>query len=426
MVDKNNNFMLRLNDFTKKLKENDIKNVILNDNLSLRYFLGLKILSDFYLIITESSSNDKKSKNYGTIIVPLLEYHQVKDQLVDFPLDVLTYGDDFKLSDAFVKLNHLYNINNNTVGLYYDSLKLSDFNQLSKNQIFQNPALNPTLNPVINAALNPVINPTLNTAIKSKEKQLDSHPNFALIDSDKIIDAGVIINEMREIKYPDEIEKIRKAAEIGDKAMQKGIDSLKDGITESEISAIIEYEMMKLGSEDRSFDTIVASGSNSWYPHAIHTEKKIKDGEVVTIDMGAVYKGYHSDLTRTVFVGEGPYNNELVNIINVVNDTQKKAIELLKPGRKCHDIDLAARNYLKEKGILKYFIHGLGHGVGLDVHDPVPRLAPNIDYLLRPGMVVTVEPGVYIPGLGGTRTEDLLVITEDGYDYLSHAPVKYY
>ncbi|MBD3351192.1 MAG: M24 family metallopeptidase, partial [Candidatus Lokiarchaeota archaeon] len=138
------------------------------------------------------------------------------------------------------------------------------------------------------------------------------------------------------------------------------------------------------------------------------------------------YKGYHSDLTRTFIFGRGPLKQQYKEIINHVNKAQQAALDTIKPSVKCSTVDKAARGYFTKFNLDKYFVHGLGHGVGLDVHDPIPRLAPGVDYQLKKGMVVTVEPGIYIPSVGGARTEDLIYITEDGYESLSHAKIYWY
>jgi len=184
--------------------------------------------------------------------------------------------------------------------------------------------------------------------------------------------------------------------------------------------------MRKRGAEKPAFNTIIASGPNSWFPHANATNRVIKNGEIVTIDIGAQYNGYCSDMTRTLLVGPPPYKKDLCNLINKVNISQQKAIISIKPKIRCKDIDHVARQYLDSEGLGKYFIHGLGHSVGLEIHEYKPILSNEADCILKEGMVVTIEPGVYIPNLGGARTEDLVLITNNGCEKLSNSEIFWY
>lgn len=420
-VEKNKFLISRIERLQDLMRKNQIKHLILKDNITLRYLLGFRIESVFNLLIHSDISKDSNSKQYGDLIVPDLEFEKAKFEIGEMPFNVIKFGnmEQFKevsrdLYNKYFKdlMSDISNDNNDQIskiGFAFDYLTLTDFNEIYQKFLMGDSD-----------------NSNSQTETNTSNAEDENATNFSLLDSKKFYNASKLFDEMREIKYPDEIEKIQRAAVIADNAMEKGIAALKDGVKESEIAAIIEFEMKKQGAIGKSFDLIVASGNNSWFPHAGATEREIKDGEIVTMDIGALYEGYCSDLTRTVLVGKGPYNEKLTDIINIVNESQKKALEVIKPGIKCQDVDAAARNYFKEKGVDQYFIHGLGHGVGLEVHDKVPRLAPNVDYELKEGMIVTVEPGIYIPGTGGARTEDLILVTKDGYKKLSNSKIIYY
>jgi len=216
-----------------------------------------------------------------------------------------------------------------------------------------------------------------------------------------------LVEKLRIIKDEDEIENIEYAVKIADKAFEEIIKVIKPGIKESDIAAELEYIMKKSGASGASFEIIVASGLRSSMPHGVASEKKIESGDCVTLDYGALYKGYCSDITRTVFVGQP--KKELLKIYNIVLDAQKAGIEAAVEGKTGKEADDAARKMIYSAGYEGRFGHGLGHGLGLEIHES-PRLSPVGEQKLENGMVVTVEPGIYIPGLGGVRIEDVVVI----------------
>lgn len=232
-----------------------------------------------------------------------------------------------------------------------------------------------------------------------------------------------IIQEARMSKDEDEIIKIKEAARLGDIGLKAAIEHIKDGITELDLAAEAEYHMRKNGSSKAAFETIVASGERSWFPHGISTSRKIKDGDIITIDIGAVYDGYCSDMTRTFI--HGKITDEKAEIINFVNKAQQAVLDVIKAGEKCSEMDHIARDSFKEDRVAEYFIHGLGHGVGIDIHEE-PYLNATSKFVLKENMVVTVEPGIYIPGKGGARTEDLIVVKENGFECLSKSEIKHY
>lgn len=228
-----------------------------------------------------------------------------------------------------------------------------------------------------------------------------------------------IVEEIRVVKDESELEVLRKAAEIADKAFEHIVKFIKPGMTEREIGLELEFFMKKLGATALSFPSIVASGVRSSLPHGVATEKVVKEGEFLTLDYGCVFEGYCSDMTRTLVIGEP--TEKMVEIYNVVLEAQERALKAFKPGVPAIEVDKVARDYITEKGYGSYFGHSLGHGVGRQIHE-----APMVGYRnakeLQAGMVVTDEPGIYIPDLGGVRIEDLLLIKEDGIEILSKSP----
>ncbi len=230
--------------------------------------------------------------------------------------------------------------------------------------------------------------------------------------------ANGIIDAARAIKDAKEIELIAKAEEIGDKAFTHILEFMKPGMTEREIALELEFFMRKQGAEGLSFDTIVASGENSSMPHAGVSDRVLQDGDLVTMDFGCVYDGYCSDMTRTVAVGT--LSEKQRHVYDTVLEAQKMALEGIRPGRKCSEIDAIARKHIYDAGYEGCFGHSLGHSVGLYIHEE-PRFAEGCDTVLAPGMVITVEPGIYLSGQYGVRIEDVIVVTEDGYRNLTHS-----
>ena len=219
------------------------------------------------------------------------------------------------------------------------------------------------------------------------------------------------IDRLRMIKRADELSLIAEAEQIGVEAFNHVLGMIKPGVTESEIAAELEYFMKKRGAQKTSFDTIVLSGARCALPHGVPGDNKVKKGDLVLMDFGCVYKGYCSDMTRTVAVGEP--DPELKKIYEIVKDAQRAGFEAIRPGIPGKEPDAAARSVIEKAGYGKYFGHSLGHGVGLLIHE-LPNLSPKSEIILEPGMVVSCEPGIYIYGTGGVRIEDLVCVTEDG------------
>ncbi|HLR22649.1 MAG TPA: Xaa-Pro peptidase family protein [Pseudogracilibacillus sp.] len=235
----------------------------------------------------------------------------------------------------------------------------------------------------------------------------------------ELIPTSQIIETIRLIKNEEELTVLREAATIADEAFNHIVNFIQPGMTEIEVANELEFYMRKLGATSSSFDIIVASGFRSALPHGVASEKKIQTGELITMDYGAWYKGYCSDITRTIAVGD--VSDELKTIYDTVLNAQIKGVEGTKAGLTGKAADQLTREYITDKGYGQYFGHSTGHGLGLEVHE-LPRLAPRAEQVLEPGMVVTIEPGIYVPEVGGCRIEDDIVIKEDGNELLTHAP----
>ncbi|SHK12378.1 M24 family metallopeptidase [Tepidibacter formicigenes] len=235
----------------------------------------------------------------------------------------------------------------------------------------------------------------------------------------KFIPLKGLMLSLRVVKDEDEINTIAKAASIADEAFKHILTYIKPGISEKDIALELEYFMKKKGATGLSFESIVASGKRSSLPHGVASDKLIEKGDFLTLDFGCIYNGYCSDMTRTIVIGKA--SDEQKNIYEIVLNAQIKALEAVKPGITGCELDKIARDIITDAGYGDKFGHGLGHGVGLEVHE-----MPHVNSLgtnpLLPGMVITDEPGIYIPDFGGVRIEDLVVVTKDGYKVLSNSP----
>lgn len=220
-----------------------------------------------------------------------------------------------------------------------------------------------------------------------------------------------IIGDMRAVKSAGEISLIRSAQEITDRAFTYIKGKIAAGKTERDIALDLEFFMRQNGSEGTAFDTICVSGKNSSKPHGIPGDKVIEKGDFVTLDFGAAVGGYRSDMTRTVCVGAP--TDKMITVYNTVLKAQKEALKFIKPGIPCRDVDKVARDIINKAGFEGKFGHGLGHSVGIDIHEN-PSFNTRCDTLTKPGMVITVEPGIYLENEFGVRIEDMIIVTEDG------------
>lgn len=221
--------------------------------------------------------------------------------------------------------------------------------------------------------------------------------------------------DFRKIKTKRELKLIKKSAQLANKGMKKASELMETGRSEIEIAAEVEYIMRKSGSEGTPFDTIVASGENSCFPHAKATERKLRKGDLIIVDLGASFGGYKSDMTRTFAISPSPKGEK---ILKISREAQEEALGRVKPGVKTNLIDKCIRKVFREADCERFFLHGSGHGVGIDVHEK-PSIAPDSKDYLEEGMVVTIEPGIYIKGIGGARFEDTIVVTKDGFEVLT-------
>lgn len=245
------------------------------------------------------------------------------------------------------------------------------------------------------------------------EGHLVSYDSFLKLNRGRhdLISIGDEIEKIRQNKDDEEIRLIQKAADIVDEAYDYILTVVKSGMTEKEVKAYLESKMLHLGAEDTSFDTIVASGARGALPHGVASDKVIEKGDMVTLDFGAYYKGYASDITRTFAVGQP--SDKMIEIYNIVLNAQQTALDTIKPGMSGKEIDQVARQIIEEAGYGRYFGHSLGHGIGLDVHEQ-PMLSPRSQQSLELNQCVTLEPGIYVEGVGGVRIEDDVLITKNG------------
>ena len=224
------------------------------------------------------------------------------------------------------------------------------------------------------------------------------------------------VERLRMVKSEAEIATIRTAVGLNSEAFEQALAHFKPGVTEVDLAAEIEYRMRRLGADGPSFDTIVASGPRAALPHAHPTDATVSGDELLLIDMGATVAGYASDMTRTLAVGE--LSRKARRMYHAVWESQLAAIEAVKPGVTCHTVDRAARRVLSGYGYEKLFIHSTGHGLGLEIHEG-PRIGRREATVLETGMVITIEPGVYLEGFGGVRIEDTVAVTANGCEILT-------
>ncbi|GGI98854.1 M24 family metallopeptidase [Paenibacillus hunanensis] len=232
-------------------------------------------------------------------------------------------------------------------------------------------------------------------------------------------DITSMLNSMRSRKSPEEVERMRLSIQKIEEVLRRGISSLKIGMTELDLVAELEYQMKKVGAEKPAFDTMVLSGPNTALPHGVPGERKLQAGELVMFDLGLFYNGYASDITRTFALGD--IDEETSRVYHTVLAANEAAIQATRPGVTFASIDKAARDVITEAGYGQYFIHRLGHGLGMDTHE-YPSVHGGNENLLESGVLFTVEPGIYVPGHCGVRIEDDVIVTDQGVDVLSSFP----
>jgi len=230
------------------------------------------------------------------------------------------------------------------------------------------------------------------------------------------------LQALRGVKTKKELVALKSAANLNYQAFNTILPQIKPGVTELEIAMELEFALKRFGGEANAFDFIVASGIRGALPHGVASEKKIEAGELVTIDFGTRVDGYHSDETVTLAIGE--VDRKLRQIFDIVLEAHDSALASIRPEMALCDLDVVARDFISSQGYGEYFGHGLGHGVGLEIHE-YPAVSSRSDQRLLEGMVFTVEPGVYVPGIGGVRIEDTVVVTADGFETLTSIPKQF-
>ena len=228
--------------------------------------------------------------------------------------------------------------------------------------------------------------------------------------------AASMIEQARMVKDADELGRIRAAVNLGAKLFDRAVEVLRPGVKEAEVAAEMEYTARRAGAEEMSFPSIIASGARSALPHGRASNQPIPPGAFVVCDFGVILAGYCSDQTRTVWVGSAP--GEARRAYEAVREAQQAAVDAVRPGVSVGEVDTAARKVLQKAGLGRYFTHSTGHGVGLEIHE-APRVAAGQREKLQPGMVITIEPGVYFPGKWGVRIEDMVAVTAAGCDVLT-------
>jgi Xaa-Pro aminopeptidase len=230
-----------------------------------------------------------------------------------------------------------------------------------------------------------------------------------------------IVEELRLRKDKKEVRLLRKGAKLNGEALSEVALMMRPGVTEQEVSLALEVAMRERGASGAAFDIIVASGTRGALPHGVASKRALRRGDLITIDYGAVVDGYHADTTRVFSLGKPTMKAR--NIYDIVLRAQKAAVDAVGPGVKCCEVDEAARRVIRDEGFGKFFGHGTGHGVGLNIHEG-PRVAPGVDDRLEPGMMVTIEPGIYLPGWSGVRIEDMVLVTKKGKEVLTRSITK--
>ncbi|WP_404409592.1 M24 family metallopeptidase [Jeotgalibacillus malaysiensis] len=264
------------------------------------------------------------------------------------------------------------------------------------------------------------VNHVSNLAVEKNHLTVDRLELIQQVFGDCIITAAEhFMNDLRVIKTESEIKRLKKAAELADFAIETACSELEEGKTELEVLAKVEYELKKKGITEMSFSTMVLTGENASSPHGTPGDSTIRKGDLVLFDLGVVYQGYCSDITRTVAFGE--ISDTQRDIYEAVLRAEMTALKMVKPGVMSSELDLAARKVIEDAGYGDYFPHRLGHGLGLNVHE-YPSITSESNIVLKAGMTFTIEPGIYVPGVAGVRIEDDVLVTEDGYETLTKFP----
>jgi len=250
-------------------------------------------------------------------------------------------------------------------------------------------------------------NMTLHMASQVREK----------VPAVELVETTEVVEKLRRVKDETEVEALRTACSYADRALELLLGELREGMTEIDVAAFLEDAMRRAGSSGLSFDTIAAFGPSAAEPHHQPAARTLRRGDLIKLDFGATHAGYHSDMTRTIAFGEP--SDEMAAVYQLVFDSQRAGVDAVRAGVTTGDVDAASRGYLTERG--HDFGHGTGHGVGLEVHE-APAVRKGGEDVLEPGMAITVEPGIYLPGIGGVRIEDSVIVRDGGCDILTASP----
>ncbi len=352
---------------TKILEENDLTDLIIISPENIEYFLGVETVADSLALLHISRDG------YASIYVPVLEYYRFKDSLNSKKIKVYGVSRKLKPEDASIVSKSWKDIAKEII---------DKGNRIGIDRSHSSP-----LSGILHG-----------------------------ITSEKIVDVSNKINKYRMIKEDWEIEAIVHAIEITGKAIYDVVNNLSENTTETEVAGIFEYNVRKEGIRRYAFEPLILFKPGNSYPHNLPSNTRLGDKNLVLLDVGVKYRERCSDITRMVIWGS--ISEEEKKVIEIVNEAINRALETIQPGVKAGEVDKAARSYIEEKGYGNRFIHGLGHGIGVVVHEQ-PYIRKDNETILEPGMVFTVEPGIYIPGKYGVRIEEDVLVTKDGVKVLS-------
>lgn len=355
----------RLNTLLKELHSNQLDSMLITSKANVFY------LSNYYTDPHERVVAVYVSKSEDPLlIVPAMEVNDAKE--AGWSYHMIGYHDHEDVWELF--LNHLKKSGDlpQTLGLEHDQITLHRYEQIKR-----------------------------------------------ILPKVKTIDAQQILTDLRLIKNNEEYTLLKEAAALADFGIKTGINAVAEGVSELEVIAKIEYELKKQGVQEMSFSTMVLSGSKTASPHGTPGLNKIQKGDFVLFDLGVIHKGYCSDITRTVAFQS--ITDEQERVYHTVLAAEQKAIKASTAGIRIGDVDLAARNHIEQADYGEYFTHRVGHGIGIDVHE-YPSIHSKNELLLQKGMAYTIEPGIYIPEVGGVRIEDMVIVTENGVDVLTKSP----
>lgn len=350
----------------QKMSESGIDCAVLVPGPNLYYLTGLSMhLSERITVALIPAQGAAK------LLLPLLEKPQAEAK-IEIEAKFFSYRDEEGPDGAFTSAVGSLNLDGKSLGVEYQTMRVLELNQLRKH------------------------------APNASYKKLED-----------------VLGQLRIIKDEDELSNMRQAIKLTEEILEKMISQMREGMTETDCALIYQQEALNSGTGKMSFTPIVASGPNGGSPHVIPGDRKLQQGDMVTIDAGVFYKHYPGDITRNMAVGEP--NPKLEEIHKIVEQANAAGRAAAKPGVACQDVDRASRRVIEDAGYGEYFIHRTGHGLGLEIHEP-PYIMEGNEQILEPGMTFTVEPGIYVPGLGGARVEDDMLITTDGAESLTQFP----